>query len=114
MTLRGHMVMAIGLIAAACSDSQDRNSSQCGKACGENHDDAGANDSGASSGGGKDSGGAGDGSEPDADICGGFGTCVTKAPKVFELVFEGSYVLRFVEDDRPYECYQLFPSGLII
>ena len=37
-----------------------------------------------------------------------------EAPKVFELVFEGGYVLRFVEDDRPYESYQLYPSGHII
>lgn len=37
-----------------------------------------------------------------------------QAPKAFELVFEGGYVLRFVEDDSPYESYQLFPSGDII
>ena len=27
--------------------------------------------------------------EIDADICGGFGTCVTKAPTVFELTDDG-------------------------
>jgi ferredoxin len=27
--------------------------------------------------------------EVDADICGGFGTCVTKAPTVFELTDDG-------------------------
>jgi len=31
--------------------------------------------------------------EVDADICGGFGTCVTKAPQVFELTDAGYAVV---------------------
>jgi ferredoxin len=31
--------------------------------------------------------------EVDADICGGFGTCVTKAPRVFELTDAGYAVV---------------------
>jgi hypothetical protein len=37
-----------------------------------------------------------------------------QAPQLFELVSEGGYVLRFIEDDRPYESFQLYPSGFII
>jgi ferredoxin len=31
--------------------------------------------------------------EVDADVCGGFGTCVTKAPQVFELSDDGYAVV---------------------
>jgi ferredoxin len=31
--------------------------------------------------------------EVDADVCGGFGTCVTKAPQVFELTDAGYAVV---------------------
>lgn len=31
--------------------------------------------------------------EVDADVCGGFGTCVTKAPQVFELTDAGYTVV---------------------
>ena len=31
--------------------------------------------------------------EVDADVCGGFGTCVTKAPQVFELTDDGYAVV---------------------
>ena len=31
--------------------------------------------------------------EVDADVCGGFGTCVTKAPQVFELTDAGHAVV---------------------
>ena len=35
--------------------------------------------------------------EIDADVCGGFGTCVTKAPQVFELTDDGYAVVLLPE-----------------
>jgi ferredoxin len=35
--------------------------------------------------------------EVDADVCGGFGTCVTKAPQVFELSDDGYAVVLLPE-----------------
>ena len=35
--------------------------------------------------------------EVDADVCGGFGTCVTKAPQVFELTDAGYAVVLLPE-----------------
>jgi hypothetical protein len=82
------MVMAVGLLAAACSDSHGQSGSQCTKACGANHDDAGSavqgghdggfhnagrHDADVSSGGGMDSGVADSGPEPDAAICNALG-----------------------------------------